>query len=381
MLSRRTVLALTLAGMLTTSSCTSSATNGPGAAAVGATSTPRPTVSSAAGASSGTPSASATASPSDGASGSPSASAGTSAPSGDTKAVARAVHADELGQVPVLMYHQIIKDPGTNRYDETPAAFRAELARLQKDGFVPVTAAEYVAGRLDIPAGKHAVVLTFDDSTNSQFELGTDGKPLPDTAVGILQAFTAAHPDFPAKATFFANNGAFSGTPDALKWLHDNGFEVAVHTVSHANLGLLTDTQVAKEIGDNFQMIAAAIGEAPTTFALPYGMHPKNRELATKGTYKGRPYSLAGVFLVGANPAASPFAKRFDAANIPRIRSQHTKGGPNDEPYESKAILGDLKKHPTKLFTSDGDAATLSYPKSSAQYLGAVPAGMTRNAY
>lgn len=296
-----------------------------------------------------------------------------------TRATAKRVHADELGRVPVLMYHQIVANPGGDRYNETPAAFRTELATLYRDGFRPVTAAQFVAGRFDVPAGRHPVVLTFDDATNSQFALGPDGRPAPDTAVGILDAFAAAHPDFPARATFFVNNVPFPQTPHALQWLHARGFEIAAHTVSHANLGLLTDAAAQREIGGNFQMIARTVGEAPTTFALPYGVYPKNRALSMRGTFAGRPYSMAGVFLVGSDPSRSPFAKGFDPANIHRIRSQHLPGA--DAPFESTAELADLAAHPDRLFTSDGDPGVVSYPASMAAYAGPLPAGLTADAY
>jgi len=60
------------------------------------------------------------------------------------KAAAR-VKANELGQIPVLMYHRIIDKPQTTD-DRTPAQFRAELERLAKENYVPITAAELVTG-------------------------------------------------------------------------------------------------------------------------------------------------------------------------------------------------------------------------------------------
>src|SRR4051794_35517841 len=75
------------------------------------------------------------------------------------RAAAARVKANELGQIPVLMFHRVIDKPGTTD-DRTPAQFRSDLERLVQDGYVPITAAEYVTGKIDIPAGKHAVVLT-----------------------------------------------------------------------------------------------------------------------------------------------------------------------------------------------------------------------------
>ena len=70
------------------------------------------------------------------------------------RAAARNVRANELGGVPVLMHHQIRPDGGD--YDLTAAQFRAELARLYREGYVPVRAEDLVLGRLDLPAGLKA---------------------------------------------------------------------------------------------------------------------------------------------------------------------------------------------------------------------------------
>jgi hypothetical protein len=81
------------------------------------------------------------------------------------------VGTDELGHIPVLMYHRIVDEP-VSVYDRTPADFRAELERLAGEDYVPVTAADLAAGRIDVPAGTHPVVLTFDDGSPTQFALG-----------------------------------------------------------------------------------------------------------------------------------------------------------------------------------------------------------------
>src|SRR5205823_8748111 len=103
-------------------------------------------------------------------------------------AAAPKVQANELGLVPVLMYHQILPSGGGD-YDLTPAQFRAELQRLWRDGYVPITASDLIQGRIDVSAGKSPVVLTFDDSTNNQLAFDASGEVKPDTAVGILEAF------------------------------------------------------------------------------------------------------------------------------------------------------------------------------------------------
>jgi hypothetical protein len=120
------------------------------------------------------------------------------------------VRANELGAIPVLMYHRLVAQP-RSVYDRTPDDFRAELERLAREGYVPVTTAEMAAGRIDIPAGAHPVVLTFDDGDPSTIALGPDGEPAPGTAVRILLDVAAAHPGFRPVASMYVNAEPFGG--------------------------------------------------------------------------------------------------------------------------------------------------------------------------
>ncbi|MFK0256233.1 polysaccharide deacetylase family protein [Streptomyces sp. NPDC090445] len=269
------------------------------------------------------------------------------------------VGANELGQVPVLMYHQLTGNPA-GVYDRTPADFRAELERLARENYVPVTARDFQTGRIDIPAGTHPVVLTFDDSTNSQVRLGPDGTPAPDTAVAILAETAKKHPAFKPVATFFVNADAFSatGTAKALAWLKEHGHEVANHTGRHENLRSLDEAGVARAISGGQEAIEkAAPGTQVTSLALPFGAMPQPAGLATRGTG----YRYDGVYLVGANPSVSPFAKAFTPGEIPRIRS----AGHNDEDAEfgSSRWLDKLAAGKSR-YVSDGDPNTVAFPSA-----------------
>jgi peptidoglycan/xylan/chitin deacetylase (PgdA/CDA1 family) len=276
------------------------------------------------------------------------------------------VRANELGRVPVLMYHQIVPKP-TTVYDRTPADFRAELDRLAREGYVPITAAEFTAGKIDVPAGRHPVVLTFDDSTISQFALGADGAPRPDTAVGILLDAGRRHPGFRPVATMFVNGNPFNdpGGRRTLGWLRQHGFEIGNHTTTHANLGSSSAAQVRREIAGNQKAIADAVpGLTVRTFALPFGIKPKPPALAVRGEDGGVRYEHKGVFLVGANPAPSPFDTAFDPQNIPRIRSQGPRG--QDAKFASTHWLNQLAAEDGNRYTSDGDPTKISYPQGSS---------------
>ncbi|MFT7834675.1 polysaccharide deacetylase family protein [Saccharothrix sp. BKS2] len=280
-----------------------------------------------------------------------------------------AVGADELGQVPILMYHRIVERT-ESVYDRTPAAFRAELDRLATEGYVPVTTTEYATGRIDIPAGRHPVVLTFDDGDPTQFALGPDGGPAPGTAVAILLDVAARHPGFRPVASLYVNAAPFGSADGAgvLPWLRDHGFEIGNHTLDHTNLASVGDAQVREAIALGQREIQRALPDSRvTSLALPFGAVPANGELARRGTAAGASYDHACVLLVGANPAPSPHSTDFDPLNTPRIRSQDAAG--HEAEYGSTAWLDKLAAAPASRYTSDGDPERISYPAARGAVL------------
>jgi peptidoglycan/xylan/chitin deacetylase (PgdA/CDA1 family) len=262
-----------------------------------------------------------------------------------------ATGANELGEIPVVMYHQIIARPG--RDDTTPDQFRAELAMLYHRGFRPIRATDLVAGRIDVPAGMHPVVLTFDDSTVSQARIGADGEPMPDTALGVLTAFGREHPDFRPTATFFINTYPPAFVDDkVMPWLVEHGYEIAAHTRSHADLHHLSAAGVQNEIGANIaEMQAAVPGYPVTTLAYPYGLRPIDHALALRGVYQGADYCLTGAFGVDEIAAHPPYWAKFDAGWIPRVGTT-----------DADNLFQSLRLHPERLYVSDGDPTTISFP-------------------
>jgi peptidoglycan/xylan/chitin deacetylase (PgdA/CDA1 family) len=282
-------------------------------------------------------------------------------------AAAAKVKANELGQVPVLMYHRIIKNPATDD-DRTPEQFRADLDRLARDGYVPVTAAEFVTGKMDIPAGKHPVVLTFDDSSPSQLTLDEMGQPAPGTVVALLREAAARHPGFRPVATFYVTRDMFGKSlkeeqAQMLLWLKDNGFDIGNHTRDHLNLRGRPKKDVEEQIGSIAKEVGELAAIKPVTIALPYGNQPSTKQWAARGDG----YDHKGVFLAGYTPAASPFSRSFDPLGIPRIKAMDKKG--DCAQFCSTAWLDWLKSNPDMRYTSDGDVKTVAFPKFKNPFL------------
>ena len=284
--------------------------------------------------------------------------------SDDRRAAARRVGANELGAIPVLMYHRVHPDAAGD-YDLTPAQFRAELNRLWSEGYVPIRTVDLVKGNIDVPAGKSPVVLTFDDSSVEQFGYTEKGDVDPDTAIGILLDFAAKHEGFRATASLYVNQRPFNSSdyPKMLRDLHDRGFELGNHSLEHVGLRSLSSGEVERQLALGRKVITDVVPQAEVaTLSLPLGISPQPERLARSGRWRGMGYEHRGVLLVGANPAPSPFARTFDPYAIPRIRSAEQKG--SLPTYGSEYWLDHLRKNKAERFISDGDLRTIAFPKS-----------------
>jgi peptidoglycan/xylan/chitin deacetylase (PgdA/CDA1 family) len=287
-----------------------------------------------------------------------------------TAEAAKSLKPDELGLVPVLMHHQI--RPNGSVFDMTAAQLRVELVRLWRDGFYPVRAVDLVTGKLDVPKGKSPVVLTFDDADNNQVGFRSDGSLDPMTGVGVLEAFAALHPDFPATATFFVPRNAFEGNGRApaatLRWLVEHGFELGNHTKDHIPLNTLGPTSVQRQLVLGERVLSRLLpGYRAQTMALPLGALPHPRSLAVKGTWRGESYLFAGVFLAGAEPTPSPFSTKWDPTAIPRIRTNPSWNGTRD--FTAGMWLDILERNPELRYISDGDAARITFPRPKQDQL------------
>lgn len=277
---------------------------------------------------------------------------------------------NEMGQIPVLMYHVIGNAGG--KWSRTPAEFRGDLDYLYEQGYYLTSMHQFVTGDLNVPAGKTPVVLTFDDGNESQFRylIQADGSVVidPDSAIGIIEAMYAKHPDFGRAAVFYVLPLLPFGDDDdkhhqrqfakqKLEWLVANGYELGNHTVSHANLSTLTNEQIMAEIAGGENGLHGYVPNAPIeTIALPFGMYPPHGDttLLEGFTYKGRRYGYRAAMMVGAEPAPSPFDKRRDLIWTPRIRAS---------PGQLDAWFGKYFQQRRDLrYISDGNPNTVTIP-------------------
>jgi peptidoglycan/xylan/chitin deacetylase (PgdA/CDA1 family) len=273
------------------------------------------------------------------------------------------VGANELGEIPVLMYHRILPDGGSD-YDLTPDEFRGELEWLYEHDYRPITAAQLASGEIDVPAGTTPVVLTFDDSTREQFAYTEDGEIDPDTAVGIMLEVAERYDEDITGSFYVITSSLFGGTGDGpriLQHLHKLGFEVANHTHDHPALNSLDAAGVREQLATNVATIREHVPDAEVaTLALPLGIRPDPVDLAFEGEHDGTTYTKELILLVGAHPTPSRFSTEW-SREVPRIRSSPSWDG-GEPDYGSAFWLGVLENNPERKYVSDGDPQRISFP-------------------
>jgi peptidoglycan/xylan/chitin deacetylase (PgdA/CDA1 family) len=296
---------------------------------------------------------------------------------------------NEMGCIPIVMYHSIGERGAYDRHglNIAPATFRKHLEMMYKAHWYPINARDiFLPERLGaVPAGKTPVAITFDDARGSQFRYLKDGRIDPNCAVGILEAFHKKHGDaWPQRATFFMlpasqyNPAPFGDSRQVVskcQFLVAAGYELGNHSTSHHSLGPMNAARLIWEVGTCTRAIQAiAPGATMDTMCLPYGVAPRDktlwRYLLTDGT-PNSPYNNRGIFLAWGDEAYAPWDKRFDRERIPRI---------GVDPGYFERTFARLTKS-GRLYVSDGDPQMLQLPRALEKHLAPERLGGLRLAF
>lgn len=294
---------------------------------------------------------------------------------------------NEVGLIPILEYHQLVKDPAEEAaYVRPIEKFKKDLQWLYDNNFHVVSVRDIIKNTISAPAGNHPVALTFDDSTAGQFRylVGAGGLVTidPDSAVGVMEAFYAKHPDFgrggyfaviTSDSTCFNWQGANAEHNQTaychqkIKWLLDNGYEVGNHTENHDNMRDMTDAHFLEEVGQPFEWLNAIDPRNDADIlTVPFGVYPdkdkhhQQRIWMTSGfAYNGKDYAFIGVMNVGSEPTFAVDSTEWDPLWISRIQmddgTTYGLSGYWFPPMEGK---------PSWLYTSDGNPNTITVPNT-----------------
>jgi hypothetical protein len=273
---------------------------------------------------------------------------------------------NELGKIPVLTYHKIGDED--SEYTRSRQGFASDLVQLKKHGFYPVTLSELRSGKIATPKGKIPVLITFDDSSESQFKYEPDGSLTPGCAVEIMDRFQKQNPDFPLRGVFFVLPKAqypsnFFGQTDKigkkLQYLTGKGFEIGSHTLWHANLKKYRH-KIEEQLALSVAEIHKYLKDYPVhAFALPYGIFPpKDDEIRLRsGSFKGKTYRHDMIFDYSNSLSLSVYDQKFNSYRIRRLHGNEK---------SAQKLFRQVAKERWIFFISDGNPETVTVPKSDA---------------
>jgi peptidoglycan/xylan/chitin deacetylase (PgdA/CDA1 family) len=285
------------------------------------------------------------------------------------------VKANELGVLPVMMYHRI-HPRLVGEYDMTPSDFRAQLQTLFAMGMRPVRTIDLVRRDFRIKAGYTPVVLTFDDGYPEQFTVDAGGRVDPHSGIGILIDVCRQFPDCTPAGSLYINKNPFGlSTPQeqrrGLARLHELGMEIGNHTFEHDDLSKLDPGRVQEDFVRLQRLVESAVpGASVVTAALPFGILPRHRRLSHHGSWRGEAYTNDGILLVGANPCPSPFARTFDAMAIPRIRGTSWHRG--KDALTGGYWISYMKARRNELYVAAGNPGHITAPRTAARLVAPV---------
>lgn len=279
---------------------------------------------------------------------------------------------NELGKVPIMMYHGIknMKNSETDYiggnvdrdgYTRTVEAFRKDLDLYYEKGYRMIKLSDYIDGKIDVEYGKSPIILTFDDGNDNNIKvtgLDDNGNIIidPNSAVGILEEYKKKYPDFNVTAIFFVTNALFN-QPEyderILEWLVNNGYEIGNHTRGHDNFSNIDTVKTQEVVGYMYNKLESIIGNkyskiVALPFGSPYNKSHNNYKYIINGSYKGIEYETVAALRVGWEPEVSPFNKDFDKTFLKRCRAYDNNG----VDFDIEMTLRILDK---SRYISDGD--------------------------
>lgn len=282
------------------------------------------------------------------------------------------VRPNELGRIPVLMYHAFTQNEDhLDEWTVTPQQFQEHLEWLYEHDFYVTPLVDLINNEISVPPGKHPVVITFDDSSSGQFRLmkADDGTMTPDpiTAVGIMEAFYDEHPDFGRGGFFavvpnncFAYEGQETTCEERLLWLAEHEYEIANHTWWHENLRNVSDELFAQQVGQTKIWIDERVpGKAnlSNVLVLPFGEWPSKewqRQWLIDGfVYDGQSIVIQAVVTVAGGLSPSPSSGEWTRRAINRV---------NTDPETLGFWMDQIESGQATVYTSDGNPGTVTIP-------------------
>ncbi|MFI5251238.1 MAG: polysaccharide deacetylase family protein [Bacteroidota bacterium] len=187
--------------------------------------------------------------------------------------------------IKVLMYHRVVDDRKISDKHWTSVHvddFRRQLELLEQWGFTPITFRDYrlfLEGRLDLP--KKPIILTFDDGYLDTYEV----------AFPVMQEFgfkavIFVLGDKNVKTNYWDHNPEIPDAPlmngRQIVEMHEAGFEIGSHSLSHPRLTELTEDQTWEQICRSRILLEILLDAPVHTISYPFGLINDSIKEATK---------------------------------------------------------------------------------------------------
>jgi peptidoglycan/xylan/chitin deacetylase (PgdA/CDA1 family) len=207
----------------------------------------------------------------------------------------------------VLLFHRVTDSIPEDGLTISTAHFRRVCQMLRRH-FRVVPLGEVFRGACGASMPPRSVAMTFDDCYRDNL---------------FAARFLAEHR---LPATFFLPT-SYVGTDKVFEWdrglprqpnltwadvseMADMGFEIGSHTVSHANLALVSTEQARAEIADSRKALQDRLGRPVRWFAYPFGgplhLRPDVRPLIEEAGYEGALSAFGGFVRPGSDNWALP---------------------------------------------------------------------------
>jgi peptidoglycan/xylan/chitin deacetylase (PgdA/CDA1 family) len=178
-----------------------------------------------------------------------------------------------------LLLHAISVQGALHCSYYSPVKFASLLDRLTTNGFFLSTLTE--AQQLPAANCGKAIIMCFDDGFESFYHL----------ALPVLQGHGCKTTVFPV-AGYIGRPSAWDTLPpqnhltkEQIREIASLGHEIGSHTMSHANLTLLNDADLEKELLQSKQILEDITGRPVTSLSFPFGQ--RNRRVWSKALALG----------------------------------------------------------------------------------------------
>ncbi len=301
-------------------------------------------------------------------------------PEPDPAEVAAEVAANELGQIPVLMYHRLLPDGGGD-YDNTPEQFEAELRRLHDEGYVADHhrraglrpdrhAGRDDAGRADLRRLDPRAVRAHRGRRGRSGHRGRDHAPTRGRARRVPRGRVVLRPRVAVRRERRAR--APSSWPSSPTSASRSATTPPTTRTSGSSTPRGSSAR-SPAASPTSRRRSPARRSAPSP--TPSGSGRRTRRWSPRASADGVEYTHLAGLLVGSGPSPSPFDAAFDPLAIPRIRSQPE---PVDGATRTSAPTTGSRSWrdaPERRYVSDGDPDTIAFPAELRPTAGRRPRG------